>query len=94
MDEENLEMTKLESDVVENQKPEEPEEEKPKEEMGGTLIYDSYCKLKGNEKIEEYFNLNPPGKVSTDILFSRAEYKEVMKDIFGEKARERDFKSD
>jgi len=62
--------------------------------MGGTLVYDAYCKLKGCEKIEQYWNETPYQRVATDILFSKAESKEVSKEIFGEKARERDFGSD
>lgn len=92
------ELGNLESDVVltRERKPAEvtDEEEKPREEMGGTLVYDSYCKPKGNSKLERYFQENPPQRVSTDILFSKTEQKEAMKDIFGEKARERDFKCD
>ena len=65
-----------------------------KEEMGGVLVYDSYAKMKGCTKIEEYFAQNPPQKVSTDTLFNKAESKEVSKELFGDKARERDFGCD
>ena len=46
--------------------PEEPkieEEETQREEMGGILVYDSYAKMKGCEKIEKYFEENTPPKV-------------------------------
>lgn len=59
--------------------------------MGGVLIYDSYSKMHGNNKLEQYYINNPPGKVNIDILFSKQESKEVSKDIFADKARERDF---
>jgi hypothetical protein len=41
----------------------EVEEEKQREEMGGVLVYDAYARLKGCEKIEKYFEENPPQKV-------------------------------
>ena len=62
--------------------------------MGGILVYDSYAKMKGCTKIEEYFAQRPPQKVSTDTLFSKAESKEVSRELFGDKARERDFGCD
>lgn len=89
-----MKLDKLESDQPEATKAPVEVKDEPKEEMGGTLVYDSYSKPKGNPKIEEYFNSNPPLKLSTDILFSKAEIKDVSKDIFGEKARERDFGND
>ena len=70
------------------------EEETSREEMGGVLVYDSYSKLKGCVKIEQYFAEKVPTKISTDTLFSKAEQKEVLKELFGEKARERDFGCD
>lgn len=77
-----------------DQKPDQSQEELSREEMGGTLVYDSYARLKGCTKIEEYFAANPPQKVATDILFSKTESKEVARELFGEKARERDFMCD
>ena len=62
--------------------------------MGGTLIYDSHANMVGCEKIELYWNSETPKKVSTDILFSKQESKAVYADLFGEKARERDFVSE
>jgi len=91
---ENLQITKLESDVPGEANKAKEGKEEIKEEMGGELVYDSYCRLKGNDKIEAYFNENPPLRVQTDILFSKTEMKEVSKDIFAEKARERDFVCD
>ena len=55
-----------------DQKPDQSEEDLAREEMGGTLVYDSYARLKGCTKIEQYFAENPPQKVATDILFSKA----------------------
>lgn len=72
----------------------EEEEATSKEEMGGILVYDSYAKMKGCAKIEEYFVQHPPQKVTTDVLFSKAESKEVSRELFGDKARERDFGCD
>jgi hypothetical protein len=72
----------------------EEEEATSKEEMGGILVYDSYAKMKGCTKIEEYFATRPPQKVSTDVLFSKTESKEVSRELFGDKARERDFGCD
>lgn len=79
---------------IESNEENKEQKEEIKEEMGGTLVYDSYCRLKGCDKIEQYFNENPPQKVSTDILFSKAESKEVSREIFADKARERDFGCD
>ena len=62
--------------------------------MGGILVYDSYSMMKGCKKIEEYWKDKHIKKVSTDILFTKAESKEVNKELFGEKARERDFMSE
>ena len=45
--------------------------------MGGTLVYDSYARLVGCTKIEEYFAQHTPLKVHTDAVFSRAEIKEI-----------------
>jgi hypothetical protein len=59
--------------------------------MGGTLVYNSYAQLSGCKKIEEYWADRNLKKVQTDILFSKNECKEVNKELFGEKARERDF---
>jgi hypothetical protein len=59
--------------------------------MGGILVYDAYARMKGCEKIEKYFEDNVPTKIQTDILFSKAESKEVSKDLFGDQARARDF---
>ena len=77
-----------------DQKPDQGEEERAREEMGGTLVYDSYARLKGCTKIEQYWEETPLTKVATDILFSKAESKEVARDLFGDKARERDFMCD
>ena len=88
-------MQKLKSDAIFNEKQCSAEEEKEmKEEMGGTLVYDSYCKLQGNQKIEEYFDSNPPQKMQQDILFSKNEIKEVNREFFSDKVRERDFGND
>jgi len=71
--------------------PPEPKEPASREEMGGTLVYDSYSRLVGCQKIEDYFNSAALKKLNTEMLFSKSENKEVFKEIFGEKARERDF---
>ena len=73
---------------------EQKEEEIQREEMGGILVYDAYARMKGCEKIEKYFEENPLQKVQTDILFSKAESKEVSRELFGEQARARDFMCD
>lgn len=59
--------------------------------MGGVLVYDSYSVITGCEKIIDYFADSSPRKVPMDIVFSKAEIKEVTRDFFSEKARERDF---
>jgi hypothetical protein len=62
--------------------------------MGGTLVYDSHAKMIGCQKIELYWNSQSYKKISTDILFSKQESKAVYADLFGDKARERDFVSE
>lgn len=47
--------------------------------------------MKGCDKIENYWVNIEHNKVSKDILFTKNEIKEVYKDLFGDKARERDF---
>ena len=89
-------LQKLAHDVVVHQeqetKPQQQEEEVLSiEEMGGTLVYNSYAQLSGCKKIDEYWADRNLKKVQTDILFSKNECKEVNKELFGEKARERDF---
>ena len=58
------------TEPVEEIKTEEVEETQ-REEMGGILVYDAYAKMKGCEKIEQYFEENVPPRVATDILFSK-----------------------
>jgi hypothetical protein len=68
-----------------------------RQEMGGTIVYDSYARLTGCEKIEQYFSTCQKTKINPYILFSKEEVKEVMKErtqLFGDKARERDFVND
>lgn len=62
--------------------------------MGGVLVYDAYSRIIGCQKIEQYYAANPPQKVHLDTVFSKAEMKEVARDFFSEKARERDFATD
>ena len=62
-----------------------------RQEMGGTIVYDSYAELTGCEKIVQYFSGRPLTKVNPYILFSKEEAKEAAKGVFGDKARERDF---
>ena len=71
-----------------------PDEEQFKEEMGGTLVYDAYARLVGCTKIEEYYSKTTPVRVHTDHVFSKSEIKEIQKDLFQEKVRERDFCSE
>jgi hypothetical protein len=59
--------------------------------MGGVIVYDSYAKLTGCEKIVNYFNSRVPPKLNPFILFSKEEVKDAIRDVFGDKARERDF---
>lgn len=59
--------------------------------MGGTIVYDSYAKLTGCEKIVQYFSERSLRKVNPYLLFSKEEAKEAAKGVFGDKARERDF---
>lgn len=77
--------------VEDEEEKKEEDEDKPREEMGGILIYDSYAKFRGCDKIDEYFDQLQPRKVQTDILFSKNEIRDVQRDLFGDKARERDF---
>lgn len=60
-------------------------------EIGGTLVYDSYANMTGNEKIVEYFSQTPLEKVDTNFLFSKEEVKEAWTNFFGEKGRDREF---
>ena len=69
-------------------------EEEYAEEMGGILVYDSHAHLKGCKKIEEYWDARVSEKLHVDVLFSKQEQKEVARDFFAERARERDFASD
>ena len=62
--------------------------------MGGVLVYDSYAMLEGCEKIKEYWDGKVPPKVQMDILFNKQELKDLSRDFFSEKARERDFSND
>ena len=62
--------------------------------MGGILVYDSYARLVGCSKIEEYYAKTIPVKVHTDTVFSKQEIKEIQKDLFQEKVRERDFQTE
>jgi hypothetical protein len=71
-----------------------PEEVKGREEMNGVIIYDSYAKLVGCEKIVEYFQNKTFEKINPNILFTKEETKQSVKDVFGDRARERDFASD
>jgi len=59
--------------------------------MGGTVIYDSIAKLTGCEKIETYFAEKGIETIDHHVLFSKEETKEIVKELFAEKARERDF---
>jgi hypothetical protein len=38
-------------------------------EMGGLLIYDSYAKLYGNEKVETYYKGHSPPHINKEIVF-------------------------
>jgi len=60
--------------------PELEEELAGRQEMGGTIVYDSYAQLTGCEKIEQYFATSRKTKVNPYILFSKEEVKEVMKE--------------
>ena len=51
-----------------------------RQEMGGTIVYDSYARLTGCDKIEQYFETRPKTKVNPYILFPKEEVKEVMKE--------------
>ena len=62
--------------------------------MNGVIIYDSYAKLTGCEKIVKYFEERTYEKVDHNILFTKDEVKQAYRDCFSEKARERDFTSD
>lgn len=62
--------------------------------MNGTIIYDSYAKLTGCEKIVNYHSSQLQHKIDTKILFKKDETKEVIKNLFSEKVRERDFNND
>jgi len=59
--------------------------------MGGVIVYDSYAKLTGCEKIVNYFESRVLPKVNPYHLFSKEEVKEAVRGVFGDKARERDF---
>ena len=45
--------------------------------MGGTIVYDSYAKLTGCEKIVQYFSERSLRKVNPYLLFSKEEAKEA-----------------
>ena len=62
--------------------------------MGGIIVYDSYAKLTGCEKIVKYFDEKKDEKIDPYKLFSHQETKDVIKEIFSEKVRERDFACD
>jgi len=62
--------------------------------MGGVIVYDSYAKLTGCEKIVNYFSSKTLPKLNPYILFSKEETKEAVRGVFGDKARERDFSSE
>ena len=70
------------------------EEKEGREEMNGIIVYDSYAKLTGCEKIVNYFQDKRYEKVNQNILFSKDEIKQSTRDIFGDRARERDFASE
>ena len=60
--------------------------------MGGIIVYDSYAKLTGCEKIVQYFSERTLPKVNPYILFTKEEAKQAAKAVFErDKARERDF---
>lgn len=65
-----------------------------KSELGGMLVYDSYAELFGCDKIEKYFMDKDIDTVNPYILFTKQETKEVVRELFMEKARERDFTND
>ena len=73
---------------------EQQEQEEGRREMDGIIVYDSYARMTGCEKIVNYHNGKEAYKVDQNILFSKEEAKEVYKTIFSEKARERDFACD
>jgi hypothetical protein len=50
--------------------------------MGGTLVYDSYARLIGCTKIEEYYATTIPAKIHIDTVFCKSEIKEIQKDLF------------
>ena len=60
-------------------------------ELHGLLVYDSQARLTGCEKIVKYFEENRPQRVDPHILFSKEETKEAVREVFGERAKERDF---
>lgn len=62
--------------------------------MGGIIVYDSYAKLTGCEKIVNYFEERACPQVDVNVLFSKEEVKTINKGVFGERARERDFACD
>ena len=51
------------------------DEPQAREEMNGIIIYDSYAKLTGCEKIVKYFEERKYSKVDHNILFSKDEVK-------------------
>ena len=59
--------------------------------MNGIIIYDSYAKLTGCDKIVNYFENKTYEKIDPNSLFSKEEIQKSVKEIFIEKARERDF---
>ena len=62
--------------------------------MNGIIVYDSYAKITGNKKIVDYFENQKIKKVNPFVLFDENEVKEVHKNLFSEKAWERDFKDE
>lgn len=83
-----------EFEEVEDAEIQTPEELMGREEMNGIIVYDSYAKLIGCEKIVNYFENQVYQKIDQNILFSKDETKKAVKDIFTERARERDFAND
>ena len=81
-------------DAKEEQEEEDVKEQKGREEMNGIIVYDSYAKLTGCEKIVQYFENKETLKLNQNILFPKDEAKEVVKEFFQEKAKERDFQVD
>lgn len=63
-------------------------------ELGGILVYDSYAKMCGSQKLQKYYQSVPSPNLNPYILFTKEEADKQTEDLFSHQAKERDFQQE